>query len=175
VSRGASASMMHSLSEFAFLLAFVFLTASALLASGFLDLQAEREALALELEGARGQIAELNAELAYLREKQDAPLPCWQRPDGTIPEVAGILTIRSSRDFEFWHYDTGSLMLMELPFETRNERLAAALQDLFAPSLAYAAERQCYLRVRIINETRRFDLYDELAAMAAGLGLVIIR
>jgi hypothetical protein len=64
---------------------------------------------------------------------------------------------------------------MELPFETRNERLAAALQDLFAPSLAYAAERQCYLRVRIINETRRFDLYDELAAMAAGLGLVIIR
>ncbi len=71
--------MAHTQAELAYILLFIAMGSLALL---FLQYRAAREERAFLLD----QISRMEA-------KKDAAYPCWIRPDGVIPQLAGTIVI----------------------------------------------------------------------------------
>jgi hypothetical protein len=97
--RRESQALMHSLSEFAYLLLFVVMGAALVLYGRAAELQRraeEAEALATQ----RGmRIEELREEVAFLNEmlseKRYGVVPCWRRPEGRVAPVSARIVIHS--------------------------------------------------------------------------------
>ncbi len=94
--RRNSDAFLFSLSEFAFILLFV------LIAFGVVLFTLYAEALT-ELSAYEQKVEELNAEVAFLSERlaelEGGVVPCWRRPDQTIPRSVGRITIHTERRF----------------------------------------------------------------------------
>lgn len=191
MSRGGSGlrqspSLVNSLSEIAFLLAFIFIASSGVLGVFLQRLGAKHdvlkaahkevveENLLLEEESfsLRESVASLEAELEKIR---NANLPCWRRPDGTIPAIAGRIHIYSTFEFEVWHFQNGSQRFEVLPGESEVETLREVLNRMFVETYAYARQNNCYLRIEIVNHTFSYDIYATVEDLVTAMGLVIAR
>ncbi|TVQ34851.1 MAG: hypothetical protein EA384_17050 [Spirochaetaceae bacterium] len=164
--------MLYSLSEFAFVLLFVALAASALLYVR--SLAAEQRAAEQEL-----QIAALTEEVDFLNEmlseKQYGVVPCWRRPDGSIAPLVGALTVHGPHRYTVSRVrDQDELTLNTAGAEDGSLIMETALRQLYAEELAYAAEHNCYLRIAVQNETDSYAHFRDTASVIARTRMVVI-
>ena len=171
--RRSSDAFLFSLSEFAFILLFV------LVAFGVVLFTLYAEALA-ELEAYEQRVEELTAEVTFLSERleelEGGVVPCWRRPDATIPRTVGLITIHTGRDYSISPAADSPERTVALELEEEEpvaEAMRAELRPLFAAELQYAAEHNCYLRVEVENETDEFPVYRELVEAVRSLGIVV--
>jgi hypothetical protein len=183
---GRSDSILYSLSEFAFILAFVFIAASAILARNLIVSLGEQKILSERLAQSTVRIGQLNDRIDVLEkqkyelekriyELENGNVPCWKRPGGTIPEVAGRIIILDSTSFMIWHYESGNTLVQAISRNARSDVLRENLGRLFSSSLVYADVMNCYIRVEIENRTMSYPLYEELEAIVTSMGMVIAR
>lgn len=164
--RCASAAVAFSLSELAFLLLFIAAGAAVLL-------YAELSSRLDEIRALEDEVAHLEEVLA---EKENSIVPCWKRPGSPIPEIAGVLTVSGRTDYVLTHYNSGALRIEGLTGnpETDNPLIERQLAGIFGFDIAYANARNCYVRVRIENETNDFSLYKAAAENFKRVGLVVV-
>lgn len=198
--RRNSDAFLFSLSEFAFILLFV------LIAFGVVLFTLYAEALT-ELSAYEQKVEELNAEVAFLSERlaelEGGVVPCWRRPDQTIPRSVGRITIHTERRFSIdpaagsadaggsgssarsalgddagAESAAGEAAPLELELELEDheeldEPMRAELRSLLDAELSYAAEHNCYLRLEVENETDEFSVYRSLVETVRRLGIVV--
>jgi hypothetical protein len=162
--RGRSGALHYSLAEFAYILFFLSVGALVLLYGEY------RQSLAA-VETLREEVNFLNEKLA---EKENAVVPCWQRPDKTIPETVGSITIHSRTRYSILRTRDGRNEAFAAPPEERDGMVSERLLHLFAAELAYAERRNCYIRMRILNETNDFSLYKGMAEVLVRVGVVLV-
>ena len=102
--RRVSATALHySMAEFAYILLFLSIGALVLIFGRY--------------QAAEDEIATLKAEVNFLNEilaeKENAVVPCWQRPDATIPEIVGTITIHSRTRYSLERTADGGLLCRE--------------------------------------------------------------
>ncbi|WP_319561456.1 hypothetical protein [Marispirochaeta sp.] len=168
--RGSDA-MHYSLAEFAYILFFLSVWAALLLYGRY-------QAVTVQYQSAREEISRLTEEVNYLNEvlaeKENAVVPCWRRPDKTIPEVAGVITIHSSTIYTLTRIPGKDRDAFAAPLETRDMILKTRTEAFFREEITYAREKNCYIRVRIENNTNDFSVYKGMAQILAGLGIVVV-
>ncbi|TVR34680.1 MAG: hypothetical protein EA404_02115 [Spirochaetaceae bacterium] len=170
--RSRSDVMHYSLSEFAFILLF--------LAAGALALLYARYAAAEQLNAEyQSRIAELTAEIDFLgellAETQYGVVPCWRRPDGGIPAVVGTLTIHAPGSLSAERTLGGRTLAIEAADgDSRAALIRATLAELFAAELAYADQKNCYLRLVIENRTDSYAHYRDLTSIVSRGNLVVV-
>jgi hypothetical protein len=163
---GESSSLAFTQAEFAYILLFIALGALALL---FLQYRAAAEEVAFLLE-----------RIEKMEEKKNAAYPCWIRPDGYIPKVAGTLTIYGRDKVEIVRTSGGRSMLLmpEEGWGTGNgSRQAGIFRDvkkLFSKDTEFGSCNHCYIRVQIINKTNDYSLFLESAKVLKTLGIVVV-
>ena len=163
--RGSTSAALHySLAEFAYIM--LFLTAGAL----FLVYSRYRAAEA-EIVSLKQEVSFLNEILA---EKENAVVPCWRRPDQTIPEIVGSITILSATRYSLERSSDGTVMAFAATQSMRDKVMEEKILSLFAIERAYAAEKNCYIRMRIENRTNDFSLYKGMAEVLARVGVVLV-
>lgn len=158
--RQRSTAVVHTQAEFAYILLFVSLGALSLL---FLQYRAAREEAAFLLE-----------QIAKMEDKKDAAYPCWVRPDGVIPEVAGTLIIHSSELAEITRTNGGSQEIRSSEENPRRDAIFSAARRLFQEDNQFAARNRCYIRVRVENQTNDYALFLETAQVLKSLGIVVV-
>ncbi len=168
---GESTVLHYSLAEFAYILLFLSIGVLALVYVRYTTAREENAEL-------QSTVTELEDEVAFLNEilaeKENAIVPCWRRPDGVIPELVGTVTIRSPGMLELEHAESGELRRLETPPEERGEILTAELLRLFQDERVYAEVKNCYIRMRIVNETNDFSLFKEAAEVLKRIGVVLV-
>lgn len=178
--------MLFSLSELAFVLFFLAVTAAVLIYQSHEDtqreaeqLQAEKNRLVGERELLTASIDSLEKEVVFLyemlEEYRHGVVPCWRRPDSVVPPVIGAITIRSLSRFEI--LKSGSSEEVELTGTRQEieENLRESLPVLFREELAYAETNRCYLRISVRNETNLFSLYESVVEVISGRSMVVAR
>ncbi|MDF1569514.1 MAG: hypothetical protein RQ801_07480 [Spirochaetaceae bacterium] len=163
-----STALAHTQAEFAYILLFIALGALALL---FLQYRAAREERAFLLD-----------QIARMEEKKNAAYPCWVRPDGVIPEIAGTLVIHSADSAELKRTNGGFVKIVRpedadaAATEEWNRRDAAfsAVRRTFQQDNQYAAGNRCYIRVKVENRTNDYNLFLETAQVLKSLGIVVV-
>ena len=177
---GRTDAMMYSLSEFAFILAFLCIGLGALVYGRYRASEEIAERQRAEIEVLTAEVAFLNE---ILEEKQYGNVPCWRRPDATIPFVVGRLTIHDSGTMSAVRAALtpsgaagGAATDHEITLggRTLDEALRPAVVDLFRSELAYAGDHNCYLRLEVANETDEFSIYRDVAAIVTRIGMVAV-
>ncbi|TVR51260.1 MAG: hypothetical protein EA426_20130 [Spirochaetaceae bacterium] len=171
--RGRSDAMMYSISEFAFILAFLCIGIGALLYGRLRAAERIAESHEKEIEFLTAEVKFLNE---LLEEKQYGNVPCWRRPDGTIPFVVGRLTIHAGDSISLASARTGTptRRVSNLGADVLERNLRPAVADLFQSELSYAGEYNCYLRIEVANETDNFPIYRDVAAIVTRIGMVAV-
>ncbi len=162
-----SAALVYSQAEFAYILLFIALGALSLL---FLQYRAGREEVMFLLE-----------RIEMMEDKKDAAYPCWIRPDGIIPETAGLVVIHSA-DFIEVTRSSGGFQEIRLTGDqpadnknnTRRDRVFTALRSIFQEDNQFASRNRCYIRVKVENRTNDYALYLETAQVLKSLGIVAV-
>ncbi|MFP4331351.1 MAG: hypothetical protein ACLFP6_11590 [Spirochaetaceae bacterium] len=164
--RRGSQAMVQSLSELAFILFFLAVAAAVLL-------QARHAEARAALAAAEAELAVLDEEVAFLRqlmdEKQYGVVPCWRRPEGEVPQIAGGVRIAADGSWSVWNAASGE----ERELDDDSEPLAPVMETLFSREMRYADEMGCYIRVSIENGTPEFAPYERARETVVGLGLVV--
>jgi hypothetical protein len=198
----ASGALFHSLSEFAYIMLFLTLGAAVFLYAESRAARARAAEYAAENERLTEEVQFLTE---MLEEKRHGVVPCWRRPEGVIPKVVGRIVIHGEASFTVERTADGRSVRVPRdrarsergpgaerddagaagaaagtsgPDEepgTPMERLDGAMRSLFAEDLRYAGGKNCYLRVAIENETNDYALYDEVASVVTGAGMVVAR
>ena len=155
--RSKQTASLYSLTEFAYLLLFIFIGASAILFVRYVK--------------SEETVASLKKETAFLQkmldEKKDGAVPCWKRPDAKIPKIAGKVIIHSIFFFTVQnHAKTG--------MDTAESGLKKTILQSFKEDMAYAHKRKCYIRVKIINKTNDYSLYKKVAEKVKALDIVVV-
>lgn len=169
--RGDSTVLHYSLAEFAYILFFLSIGVLTLLFVRYMTAQEENAKLQLTVTELEEEVEFLNEILA---EKENAIVPCWRRPDGVIPELVGTITINSPVEMELEHAGNGELRRIETPPEERTEILTGELLRLLRDERVYAEVKNCYIRMRIVNETNDFSLFREAAEVLKRIGVVLV-
>jgi len=161
-----STALAHTQAEFAYILLFIALGALALL---FLQYRAAREERAFLLD-----------QIARMEEKKNAAYPCWVRPDGVIPEIAGTLVIHSA-DFAELTRTNGGFTEIVRPEDPdaaeswiRRDAVFSAVRRTFQEDNQFAAGNRCYIRVKVENHTNDYNLFLETAQVLKSLGIVVV-
>lgn len=177
--RGKSDALHYSLAEFSWILLFLAIGALVLIA---FQLSRERarvdglEAQVVELQEKNGElIREVNVLNELLAEKKNGVVPCWRRPEGVVPKLMGTIRIQGRDDVLLSRSRDGEDRKLTLGEKERQESLIKALTDLFYRELAYAREKNCYVRLRIVNETNSFKFYQEASDAATEAGIVVVQ
>lgn len=166
MSRRKSSALAHTQAEFAYILLFVALGALALL---FLQYRAAREERAFLLD-----------QIARMEEKKNAAYPCWIRPDGVIPQIAGTLVIHSADSVELTRTNGGYVEIQrprgagEAGGWNRRDALFSSVRRTFQQDNQYAAGNRCYIRVKVENRTNDYNLFLESAKVLKSLGIVVV-
>jgi hypothetical protein len=111
---------------------------------------------------------------AILDEKEKGVVPCWKREDSPVPEVAGVIVINSDGVYTISHYSKG---VKTVEAEKPEEIYLSAyeiISRLFKNDMEYAADKNCYIRMQIINKTNGFEEYRKFASVLKDLGIVLI-
>ena len=166
--RQGSSALVYSQAEFAYILLFIALGTLSLL---FLQYRAAREEVAFLLE-----------RIEMMEDKKDAAYPCWIRPDGIIPEVAGLVVIHSADFIEVTRTDGGFQDIRtagERPasdgsVSTRRDLVFSAIRRIFQEDNQFASRNRCYIRVKVENRTNDYSLYLETSQILRSLGIVAV-
>jgi hypothetical protein len=164
--RGSGA-LFHSLSEFAYIMLFLSLGAAAALFAQNRLLEARAADYAAENERLAAEVAFLTE---ILEEKRHGVVPCWRRPEGAVPMVVATIVIHDRTSFTVLRTASGSSVQVGV-----REDLDAAVRSLLAEDLRYAGAKSCYLRVAIENQTNDYALFEEVASVVTGAGMVVAR
>lgn len=166
--------MVQSLSELAFLLFFLAVAVVVLLYS-------ESRTVRAELAASEAARATLEEEVAFLQkileEKEHGVVPCWRRPEGAIPRVAGGIVVHAAGEYELWNGTSGERRQVNTQTKSEEEQtegyLTDALARLFGEERAYAGEQNCYLRLTVENRTGDYAPYEVATAAITDLGMVV--
>lgn len=173
-----SDAMLYSLSEFAYILLFLSMGAAVLLYGRSVRAEREAEELTVRVAELQGEVEELTTEVNFLNEllaeKRYGVVPCWKRPEGVVPPVAGTVTINFSDEFVLKRNSSGRAVTVRPSYDERKQVLEVALSRLFASDLAYAESKNCYLRVTIENNTGSFHIYSDVLDVLGSLGFVVV-
>ncbi|RKX96834.1 MAG: hypothetical protein DRZ90_08135 [Spirochaetes bacterium] len=162
MARQRSTIMAYTQAEFAYVLLFIALGALALL---FLQYRIAREERAFLLD-----------QIEQMEEKKDAAYPCWIRPDGVIPELAGTLVIYSDEWLDLSRINGGHVDI-QAGGQTdwvRRDAVFSATRRLFQQDNQYATCNHCYIRVKVENRTNNYNLFLESAQVLKSLGIVVV-
>ena len=162
MARQGSTAMAHTQAEFAYVLLFLALGALALL---FLQYRIAREERAFLLD-----------QISSMEEKKDAAYPCWTRPDGVIPKLAGTLVIHSADRLELSRTNGVTVEIQagaQSDWDRRGE-VFSATRRTFQQDNQYAAGNRCYIRVKVENRTNDYNLFLETAQVLKSLGIVVV-
>jgi len=165
--RGGSQALVYSQAEFAYILLFIALGALALL---FLQYRAAKEEVIFLLE-----------RIEMMEDKKNAAYPCWVRPDGIIPQIAGEVEIHSAGRIEISRTDGGSREILitgehgsDTPAPARRDQVFSAVRQIFQEDNQFASRNRCYIRVQVVNRTNDYALYLETAQVLRSLGIVAV-
>jgi len=154
-----SSSLLYSQAEFAYILLFIALGALSLL---FLQYRAIAEELAFVYE-----------RLEEMEEKKNVRTPCWIRPDGVIPKIAGKITIVDMENIVFERTLGGrSEIVLDKGFGV--DPIRSAIVQLFLEDRQFAERNFCYLRLSVVNNTGSYDVYLAVDQLLRGMGIVSI-
>jgi len=138
--------------------------------------------LFLQYRTAREEVAFLLDRIAQMEERRNAAYPCWVRPDGVIPEIAGVLVIHGPEASELRRTNGGSVWIRR-PADggsaagepwNRGDALFSATRRLFQQDNQFASRNRCYIRIRVENLTNDYGLYLETAQVLKSLGIVAV-
>ncbi len=158
--RGGSQALVYSQAEFAYILLFIALGALSLL---FLQYRTAKEEVIFLLE-----------RIEMMEDKKEAAYPCWVRPDGIIPKVAGVVVIHSADFIEVSRTDGGFEELRIDGTGNRRELVFSAVRRIFQQDNQFASRNQCYIRVQIENRTNDYAVFLETAQVLRSLGIVAV-
>jgi hypothetical protein len=176
--RGSGA-LFHSLSEFAYIMLFLSLGAAAALFAQNRLLEARAVDYAAENERLAAEVAFLTE---ILEEKRHGVVPCWRRPEGAVPKVVATIVIHDRTSFTVTRTASESSVRVgvqkaaaDAVREDPREKLDERVRSLLAEDLRYAGAKSCYLRVAIENETNDYALFEDVASVVTGAGMVVAR
>lgn len=178
--------MLFSLSELAFVLFFLAITAAVLIYQSHEDaqrkaeqLQADKTQLVREQEFLTASIDSLEKEVVFLyemlEEYRHGVVPCWRRPDSPVSPLIGAITIRSLSRYEILRTGSSEERVLAGTRREIEENLRETLPVLFREELAYAGANRCYLRISVRNETNLFSLYEKVVEVVSGHNMVVAR
>lgn len=150
--------MLFSLSELAFVLLLLAVIAGVIVYSQWRAAATEASELAERTEA-------LEAEVTFLQDQIEelamGNVPCWRRPDGTIPFFIGTLTVPDEQTVLVLRAgdEDADAILVESEDGDIAEALDPVIRQTFASDLRYAAENRCYLRIAVRNLTDSFAPY----------------
>jgi hypothetical protein len=101
-------------------------------------------------------------------------IPCWRRPDATIPFFIGTLSIGDAQSVGVLRpgeQETDARIVNDADGALEAD-LGAAIRQQFASELRYAAENRCYLRIAVRNETEAFAPYRRVVEVVNRTGIV---
>lgn len=128
--------------------------------------------------GAVARTSELEAEVEFLQDQLEelamGNVPCWRRPDGTVPFLIGTLTVPDERSVGILPpgIEDDDAIMVEAADGELEAALDSAIRQTFAPDLRYAAENRCYLRIAVRNLTDSFAPYRRVVEVVNGTGIV---
>ena len=185
--RRVSEAMHYSIAELGFILFFLAVGAAALLYGRVLEEEARTADLETLNTLLNREVDRLIEEVDFLNEilaeKEHGVVPCWRRPDGEVPRIVGVLTIHHRYALTLEHHayspspeSSGGKYMRRLEFDFTQETapLQQAVRELFASELAYAREKNCYLRLAVKNETNSFAFYQSVSSVLVGMGIVVV-
>ena len=164
-----------SLAEFVWILFFLAMGGMTLLYTHSRSLQ--QEVLQLKEDKASLQ-AENMIIKARLEELEGGVIPCWKRPGSPVPELVGQIIIDSPRMIRIIPYRgrEKSILLSGDDSGTQGfASLKAYLLKQYDSEKKYASENNCYLRIKVINHTERYSLFQETAAVLKSLNIVVVQ
>lgn len=149
--------MAMTLSEIAFLLLAVSLTAAVLLSAALQKSRIAEAAAVSEAESLRREVASLEQDVDELNSALERLLggvvACWRRPGSTVPPIVAVLTIEGSFSLRLDQDDSsagsGSSMMVPTTPETLVDDLRSALSLYLADELRAASRDSCYLRIAV--------------------------
>jgi hypothetical protein len=184
MSKNSGGALYFSLAEFVWILFFMAMGALALL---YVDYNKVKSSLADSIKEITSLKEENQALLIRLEEAEAelGPTPCWQRPESPIPPITAELIIESTRTIRIVSYkgEDQVILLTQSNLEGTHSSdgkagflmLEQALKKRFAWEREYASGQNCYIRMKIINHTERYSLYQESASVLKKLGIVVVQ
>ena len=199
--RNRPEAMHYSIAELGFVLFFLAAAAAVLIYSRALEHEAQAAELAKQNELIKEEVDRLTAEVDFLNEmlaeKKHGVVPCWRRPDGEIPRLVGTVTIHHRHAITLEHHTAQPVetaerdtpennpvnnpkngdqlsRLLEFNFTEDGGPLREAVSEMFQQELAYAREKNCYLRIAVKNETNSFSFYRSVSDILVGMGIVVV-
>ena len=173
--RRPGASMYYSLAEYAYVILFLTIGISAFLHAENNRQREENEELERRLAQQHLTIQELQFELEKLREKEKAQLPCDAIEGPEIGNIVGVLTIKSTAAFEIVSVESSETRSIE---NIREALALAVLRDtvneMFGELMSFADTNECFLRIRLLNETNDHSLYLKYKSALGVSGMVIV-
>ena len=184
--KSSSTAMIYSLTEFSYLLLFIFIGASVIIGGEYLKTKDLNNDLLVQIDELETEAANMKEEIQFLedtlKELENGVVPCWKRPDSPVPEIAGTIIIRNFIEYSIVHH-TGSkrdisALEEDIAPETREEakynNLKKVLTQVFKDDMAYAASKNCYIRVKIENHTSSYALYRKYADVLKAMRIVLV-
>ena len=184
--KSSSTAMTYSLTEFSYLLLFIFIGATVITGGIYLKTKELNTELLFKIIELETDAESMKDEILFLentlKDLENGVVPCWKRPDSPVPEIAGTIIIRNFVEYTIVHHSGLSRAVSDLPegtaLENRGEAKYKYLQkiliEVFKDDMAYAASKNCYIRVKIENHTSSYDLYRKYADVLKALKIVLV-
>ncbi len=184
--KSSSTAMIYSLTEFSYVLLFIFIGASVIIGGEYLKTKALNEGFIVRINELETEAESMKKEILFLedtlKELENGVVPCWKRPDSPVPEIAGTIIIRNFIEYTVVHHSGLSRDISELPEgtglenreEAKYEYLQKILTEVFKDDRAYAASKNCYIRLKIENHTSSYALYRKYADVLKTLKIVLV-
>lgn len=199
--KSSSTAMNYSLTEFSYLLLFIFIGASVIIGSEYMKTREVNKILHHQVDNLEKENLKMKREITFLektlKKLKNGVVPCWKRPGSPVPEIAGTIIIRNFVDYSIVHH-SGTIRnfvdhsivhhsgfrrdISALADETSTENseeakysnLKKVLTEVFKDDMKYARSKNCYIRVKIENHTNSYNLYRKYADVLKALKIVLV-
>ena len=172
--RKTGTAVYYSLAEYAYVILFIAIGVSAYLFTEYQSLREDNAKLQTRIDEMTVEIEELKRQLAESKQRE-AQLPCDAIIGSGVSATIGTVTIESATSYQIYSVRTDSTKRAE----NISESLAIALlandvEQLFAKSIEYAAENECFVRARLVNETNDFALFERYRTVLLNAGIAVV-
>ncbi len=184
--KSSSTAMIYSLTEFSYLLLFIFIGASVIIGGEYMKIREINNSLNQKIDKLENESVSMKKEIEFLentlKELKNGVVPCCKRPDSPVPEIAGTIIIKNFIEYSLVHHSGQKLDILSLaediPAEEREEmkykNLRENLLKMFHKDMAYSKSKNCYIRVKIENHTSSYTLYRKYADVLKALRIVLV-